>query len=70
MKFFRKGRYIYIPNSLGGYLIWLVAIVFLITVFVAIDKDSHSASDTLYGIFPYFVSTFLMIEWFASKTSK
>ena len=69
MSIFRKSKYLHIPVSLAGYLIWLIAVVFLVTVFIAVDKDSHSASDSLYGIFPYFASTFLLIEWFASKTS-
>ena len=42
---------------------------FWVQVFAAVDRDSHSASDTLYGIFPYVVCTFLLLEWVASKTS-
>lgn len=69
MKLFRKGKFVHTPISLTGYAIWLIAVIFLVTVFVAVDNDSHSVSDTLYGIFPYFASTFLLVEWFASKTS-
>lgn len=69
MKIFRKSKYINIPQSLAGYLVWFSAVAFLVTVFIAVDKDSHSVSDTIYGIFPYFASTFLLVEWFASKTS-
>ena len=70
MKLFHKSKYIHIPKSFFGYVIWFLAAVFLVTVFVAIDNDSHSVSDTVYGIFPYFASTFLLVEWFASKTSE
>lgn len=35
----------------------------------AVDRHSHSASDTLYGIFPYFVSVFTILFWIASNTS-
>jgi hypothetical protein len=68
MKLFRKNRFVHTPTSVASVVIYLAAVIFLITVFIAIDKDSDSVSDTLYGIFPFFVSTFLLIEWFASKT--
>jgi hypothetical protein len=69
MKLFSKRKYIHTPKSLTGYTVWTVAAIFLISVFFAIARDSHSVSDTFYGIFPYFVSTFLLVEWFASKNS-
>jgi hypothetical protein len=43
--------------------------VFCIQVFIAVDRYSHSASDTLYGIFPYFVPALGILGWVASKTS-
>jgi len=70
MKLFRKTRFAHIPATLAGYVVWLLAAVFLATVFIAVDKDSHSVSDTFYGVFPYFASTFLLVEWFASKTAQ
>lgn len=69
MALFRKKKILHVPTSLFGILVWLLAAVFLTSVFVAVDRDSHSISDTLYGIFPYFVSTFLLVEWFAQNTS-
>jgi len=39
-------------------------------VFVAVDRHSHSASDTLYGIFPYVVPCLIVLYWIASKTSE
>jgi hypothetical protein len=44
--------------------------LFCVTVFMAIDRNSHSVSDTLYGIFPYFVSACTLLFWVASNTSK
>lgn len=67
MKLFRKSKYIHMPESFLGYAVWVLAIVFLVTVFIAVDRNSDSVSDTLYGIFPYFASTFLLVEWFAAK---
>ncbi len=49
-------------NSLG------FAVIFCATVFVAVDRHSHSVSDTLYGIFPFFVCTFLLFDWVGSRT--
>ena len=67
MKWYRKTKFIHLPAGLWGYILDLLIIVFLITVFVAVDRDSHSVSDTFYGIFPYFVATFLLREWLAPK---
>lgn len=69
MKWFNKTKFIHLPSSPAGFIIYTLAILFLITVFVAVDRNSHSVSDTFYGIFPYFVSTFLLVEWLADKTS-
>jgi hypothetical protein len=66
---FKKFRWVYIPTSIIGIIITLAVLVFCITVFIAIDKNSHSVSDTLYGIIPYFVSAFVILFWLASNTS-
>jgi hypothetical protein len=67
---FRKSGWIYIPISFVGVFITLLVIAFCVTVFIAIDRNSHSVSDTLYGIFPYFVSAFTILFWIAANTSK
>jgi hypothetical protein len=67
---FRKFGWIYIPISFIGVIITLLVIAFCITVFIAVDRNSHSVSDTLYGIFPYFVSAFTILFWIAANTSK
>ena len=36
-------------------------------MFTAVDRHSHSATDTLYGIFPYFACTFLLVDWIARR---
>jgi hypothetical protein len=45
-----------------------MALLLCINVFVVIDRHSHSVSDTLYGVFPYFASSFLLLNWLASRT--
>jgi putative effector of murein hydrolase LrgA (UPF0299 family) len=67
---FKKWGWIYIPTSLIGMVLCLGVLYFCATVFFAVDRHSHSVSDTLYGIFPYFVSAFTLLFWIASNSSK
>jgi hypothetical protein len=48
---------------------YALAVLFCVTVFRAVDGHSHSVSDTLYGVFPFFVCTFLLVDWIGRKTS-
>jgi len=68
MLFARLGWF-YVPSSFLGAVISMLALAFCATVFYAIDRHSHSASDTLYGVFPYFACTFLLVDWFAGRSS-
>ncbi|MBU0977666.1 MAG: hypothetical protein KKD18_04580 [Nanoarchaeota archaeon] len=67
---FKKFSWIYIPKSWQGFLTTLILIAFCVQIFIFIDGKSHSVSDTLYGIFPYIVPTFLIYLWIASKNSQ
>lgn len=67
---FRGWGWIYRPVALQGWIVIAFAAIFCVNVFLAVDRHSHSASDTLYGIFPYLVSTFVLVGWIASRTSK
>jgi len=69
MSWFKRIGWFHVPSSAAGVIITLMAIVFCAQVFLAIDRRSHSISDTLYGVFPFFVCTFLMLDWIASRTS-
>jgi len=66
---FKKFGWFYIPISFIGVVITLIDIAFCVTVFIAVDRNSHSVSDTLYGIFPYFVSALTILFWVGSNTS-
>jgi hypothetical protein len=68
-QWFKPLGWFYLPVSLPGAIITLVALAFCVQVFVAVDRHSHSASDTLYGVFPFFTSAFLMFDWIALRTS-
>jgi hypothetical protein len=66
---FKRFGWVYRPVSWQGAALVLLALAFCVRVFVAIDRHSHSVSDTLYGIFPYFACCFLLVHWVASNTS-
>jgi hypothetical protein len=66
---FKRLGWLYCPVSWQGVVVVLLAAAFCVNVFLAIDRHSHSASDTLYGVFCYFVTTFLLLNWIASNTS-
>jgi hypothetical protein len=59
----------YRPVAWPGYLIWLGAAAFGWITFVAVDRHSHSVSDTLYGLFPYWVPALLLVERIAARSS-
>jgi hypothetical protein len=69
LSWFRPWGWIFRPTSWQGFLACLVTLAFCIQVFMAVDQNSHSVSDTLYGVFPYFVPCLMILYWLASKTS-
>ena len=66
---FRTWGWIYRPVAVQGWVVVLVALLFCVNIFLAVDRHSHSVSDTLYGIFPYVVPTFGIVGWIASRTT-
>jgi hypothetical protein len=67
---FKRFGWFYLPISVPGAVVFFAAVVFCINVFLAIDHRSHSVSDTLYGVFPFLVCTFLLMDWIARNTSR
>jgi len=63
---FKKYGWSYWPIHWIGFLILIIFVFFCGHIFLFVDHQSHSVSDTLYGIFPYFVPTFLLYNWIAS----
>lgn len=57
------------PSTVLGWIITLAAFVFMVQVFIAIDGRSHSNSDTLYGVYPFWGVTFLLWDWIARRLS-
>ena len=66
---FKKCGWFYVPASWQAVIVVLLALIFCTTVFTAIDRHSHSVSDTFYGIFPYYTCVFLLLNWIGSNTS-
>lgn len=66
---FKRRGWFYLPSSTEGIVIVAGALMFCANVFFAVDRKSHSVSDTLYGIYPFFVSTFFLLDWVARRTS-
>ena len=50
---FKRWGWIYLPVSAAGWLAVVSTLLFCLNTFLAVDRHSLSASDTLYGIFPY-----------------
>ena len=69
LTWFKPWGWIYRPVSWQAVIVILLALAFCVNVFIAIDRNSHSVSDTLYGIFPFVVPTLMILNWIASKTS-
>jgi hypothetical protein len=68
MRWFKPLGLIYLSVSVAGWIV-TVAVAFCIHIFLFVDGRSHSVSDTLYGIFPYWIPTFLLWSWIAGRTS-
>ena len=66
---FAELGWFYRPLTWQGWLLTLLLLVWCVNVFLAVDRHSHSVSDTLYGIFPFVVPAFLLLEWVAFRQS-
>lgn len=65
---FKKCGWFYLPVSWPGAVTMILALLFCLNVFIAVDRRSHSVSDTLYGIFPFFGCCFLLVNWVAANS--
>jgi hypothetical protein len=54
--------------SVPGAIVTVGALAFCVQVFLAVDRHSHSVSDTLYGVYPFIIPTLLLLDWVASRT--
>ena len=68
-RWFKRMGWFYLPVSICGAVVCVLAFLFCATVLMAVDRHSHSVSDTSYGVFPFFVCTFLLVDWVGTRTS-
>jgi hypothetical protein len=60
----------YRPSGAAGWSLTVLALAFIANCFWAIDRHSHSVSDTFYGVFPYAGITFLLWDRLAQFMSR
>lgn len=68
MRWFKPLGIIFVPASGTGWALSLLALAFCTQAFLAVDPHSHSVSDTLYGVFPFWAPTLLGLSWIADRT--
>ena len=66
---FKKTGWFYLPISLLGWVVLLVYLAVNAQFFMAIDRNSHSVSDTLINFFPHFISLSAFYWWIASNSA-
>jgi hypothetical protein len=68
MRWFKPVGIVFVPVSLVGWLVTLPVLAFCVQVFSFVDSRSHSVTDTLYGIFPFWGPALLALAWLADRT--
>lgn len=67
---FKKAGWLYKPANIFGWVLMVVAVVFLYSVYTTYNAHAHGFGDLSYKIYPHYVSTFLLYLWVGSRTSK
>lgn len=66
---FKKKRGSYLPVSWQGWLTYIPFIAYLVSTVIAVNRNTHSASDFLYGIVPQWVAVAVIMTWVAKLKS-
>lgn len=66
---FKKIGWTYVPSHFMGIMVSLLAVIFLVPIFMTVVRNGHSASDDLYHLFVYTTCTAFWWKWVAEKTS-
>ncbi|MGA8154778.1 MAG: hypothetical protein WB822_00955 [Rhodoplanes sp.] len=67
---FKRFGWFYRPVSVIGWSLTLGTVALSVWAGIAVDRHSHSASDTLIGAFPYVALFVIILGWIASNTSE
>lgn len=68
-QWFKTIGWLYIPIYPMGFIVTLLAIVFMVPVCMTVVRNGHSVTDDLYEIFVYGTCTAFWWKWVAEKTS-
>ncbi|MFZ1130520.1 MAG: hypothetical protein WBV31_02505 [Terriglobales bacterium] len=68
MRWFKPFGIVFLPVSIPGWIVTALAAAFCLHIFWFFNGHSHSVSDLLYEVFPYWVPTFLLWAWVAGQT--
>ena len=68
MRWFRPLGLLFMPTSVWGWICTAAAAAFCAQIFIFVDSRSHSVTDTLYGVYPFWVPTLLALAWLADRT--
>jgi len=66
MRAYAKWGWIHRPTHPLGIALTLALLLLCVLAFLAVDRASHSVSDTLFGVFPFWAPPFLLHEWLAA----
>ncbi|MEP7162239.1 MAG: hypothetical protein ABI747_00535 [Candidatus Moraniibacteriota bacterium] len=72
---FRPARFwkwfaFYYPATWEGWLVTIALIAFGVKVFFLIDRESHSASDTLLAFAPWVIALFALFDLLCFRTGE
>ena len=68
-EWFKRAGWLYIPVHAMGLVVTLLAIIFLVPMYITITTNGHSVTDELYDMFVYTTCTAFWWKWIADKTS-
>lgn len=66
---FKQFGWGFIPVQPMGYFVTLLALLFMVPIVMAIDRNAHSVTDELYQIFVYASCVAFWWKWNAEKTT-
>ncbi len=66
---FKKLGWAYVPANAMGISVTVLATIFLIPVYAAMARNSHSVSDDMYHMSVYTTCTAFWWKWIAERTS-